>query len=205
MRNPILARLLERTLSAARPSAPGFTFPHSVSIGCLCQCCVHGQLETQSFCCYRYPVSCAVHGQGAASSTVTAIRPDFLAELTFRRGAISAWLHTLPTSSGAGRNANVSHVPDVVLKGLMELASQMEGISRFITMTPEELRAHACKAAVSESSFCEDANPATAAGSAAATMGLVRSEWTSALSSKWVSRGCMTCGKMHSAWARACD
>ncbi|GLI70538.1 hypothetical protein VaNZ11_015454 [Volvox africanus] len=106
-------------------------------------------------------------------STVTLACPNFLNELTFRRGAIGMWLQSLNN----GCSPDGAPAPDVALEGLSSLAARLEGLFRAIA------------AAAGASGTDSTVKPAAAAAgcitaTAALTMGFMHSEWNSALSRK---------------------
>lgn len=130
-----------------------------------------------------------------------AARPESILELTFQRGAFSTWMQQ-PAAGGAAAAAAATkaHLPEGLLQGLTGLAARLHGLMDALAVAGGAAPGGAARPA--------DAEPATTAataggyGNAAASMdvdvgvsvaaaaavtaGAVRSEWTSALSSKWV-------------------
>ncbi|KAG2498769.1 hypothetical protein HYH03_003508 [Edaphochlamys debaryana] len=138
-----------------------------------------------------YDYAGALTGKGGAPPALVAtleasVRPDFLAELSFRRGAMSAWLGTEAAAGASG----LGTVPDGVLEGLAALASGLHGLLATVaapTVAPPAGPAGAGHGGGGPGGPPPPPPPAAAAAftaAAALTAGSVRSEWTSALSSK---------------------
>ncbi|KAG2454042.1 hypothetical protein HYH02_001083 [Chlamydomonas schloesseri] len=124
---------------------------------------------------------------GAVAAAAMAARPESILELTFQRGALSTWMQQ-PAAAGQGAvaAATKAHVPEGLLEGLAGLAARLHGLMDALAVAGGA----AAPGGKQEGAAAESAAAAaldvgvSAAAAAAVTAGTVRSEWTSALSSK---------------------
>ncbi|KAG2432478.1 hypothetical protein HXX76_008823 [Chlamydomonas incerta] len=132
---------------------------------------------------------------GAVAAAAMAARPESVLELTFQRGAVSAWMQQ-PATAGAAAvaAATKAHVPEGVLEGLAGLAARLHGLMDALAVAGGADPGGAAAAdpdAAATAATADGPVPAEAldvgvsvAAAAAVTAGAVRPEWTSALSSK---------------------
>ncbi|GFR45200.1 hypothetical protein Agub_g6594 [Astrephomene gubernaculifera] len=136
-----------------------------------------------------------------AAALAAYVRPDFLAELSFHRGALSAWLQQQATTSGSSSGSGgggfgaggtaAAVVPEGVLEGLAALAARLHGLTYALAgPAAASMAAPAGSTAAEGLPYGEGGGNggrgggAAIAAAAAVTAGMLRTEWTSALSSK---------------------